>query len=104
MGLSNYIKKVIEQNRKSILSDVPFQDILIHSNSVQILTTDEVKRLKRCDDHKNAGFEYLEILNSRDDNDFYKFCEILKENESKHIQNIGVQLENAAIQKKEAQG
>ena len=78
MDSSHNINDIIEDNYGNIISSVPFKDILIDLRSVHILTTAEVKRLQKCNDNKEAGFEILEILKTRSSADFIKFCDVLK--------------------------
>lgn len=104
MGLSNYIDQVIEQNYSTIVSDVPFKDILVDFKIAHILSSDEVKQLFQYQTHKNAAFGFMEILKSRNDADFFQFCKILKESEIANVQNLGLNLETAAAEKAQAHG
>lgn len=93
MGLSKYIIDIIELNHAIIVSDIPFKDLLVDFRSAHILTSTEVKQLQKYDDHKTAGFEFLEILKSRDDKKFFAFCEILKSSYIDSIKIVGQNLE-----------
>ena len=104
MVLSNKIQQIIKQNLKDILSDVPFKDILISLYGVRILGEKEVDKLQQCNNHESAGYNFLKILNSRNDTDFLKFCDILINNHVDHIKKIGLLLKNATTDKEEAQG
>ena len=104
MDSSHNINHIIEDNYTTIISSVPFKDILIDLRGVHILTTAEVKRLQKCNDNKETGFEILEILKTRSVADFIKFCNILKDNEIRIIQTLGLTLENAARKLKQAHG
>lgn len=104
MGVSDGIDDIIEQNYAAIISDIPFKDILIVSRGAHILTDKEVDRLYKCDCHEQAGCEYLKILKSRSDSDFFKFCDILKSSEVANVQNLGLILEKAANGKAQAHG
>lgn len=104
MDLSGNYNDIIEKKYKAIISKVPFKDILIDLRSDHILTSTEVKRLQKYDDHKQAGFEILEILQSRSGTDFFKFCDILKSSNIENVQNLGIELENAANKKRQNDG
>ena len=104
MGLSDKVNDIIEGNYKAIISDVPFKNILLDLRIECILTDDEVTQLNLCKDPKYAGFEFVKILRSRSDEDFFKFCGILKSSTIKHVQSLGRILENLATDKGQAKG
>ena len=104
MGLSDNIVTITEENYEAITCNIPFKDILIKLRAKHILTDDEVNQLDRCKDHQHAGFEFLKILRSRSDEDFFKFCDVLKSSTINSIQNLGRILENSANDKGQAQG
>ena len=96
MVLSENIIKIIDQNEKVILSDVPFKDLLVDFKSAHILTYDEVKLLQKCSSNKETGLEFLEILKKRNNRLFFEFCEILKSSTVESIQEVGKNLQNIA--------
>lgn len=104
MGLSNYIDEIIEQDYAIIVSEVPFKDILIDLRSTHVLSSGEVNRLRRCQDHKDAGFEFMEILKSRKDQDFFQFCQILENSKIVSVQRLGRKLKAAANEKGKVHG
>lgn len=103
MGLSNYIDEIIERNYKAIISDVPFKHILIDFRIADILSSEEVNQLLEFANHKIIGFKFLEILKTRSDVEFERFCNILKLNEIENVQSLGRKLETAANEKGQAQ-
>ena len=99
MGLSRYIDEIIQQYYATIVCDVPFDDILIDLRSAHILSNDEVNRLQQGQNHQDVGFEFLEILKSKNDQDFFRFCNILEDNEIAKVQSLGLNLVIAANKK-----
>lgn len=104
MGLTQDILEIIEQNYATINSDIPFKDILIDLRCAHILSDDEVEELQQCRNNKTTGFEFIRILKSRNDKDFFNFCQILQDSQIANVQNLGFELEKEANQKLQAQG
>ena len=104
MGLSGYIKDTIEENNETIITAIPFQNILMRLRSAHILSSDEAKKLRQYNNNEEAGFEFIEILKSKDDKYYFQFCKILKESQIENVQNVGHFLENTAIGKDQYYG
>ncbi|EDV20298.1 uncharacterized protein TRIADDRAFT_61232 [Trichoplax adhaerens] len=97
MVLSQYITDVINKNRRIISNDVPLLDLIYDLNSEMIISDDELVKLRdKCDNNKQRAFEFIQLLKSRNDENFFQFCSILKEAQVQHVQNIGQKLENEA--------
>ncbi|RDD35813.1 hypothetical protein TrispH2_012049, partial [Trichoplax sp. H2] len=97
MVVSRAIKGVIDQNYLEIIKSVPLVDILYDLRGVQILSNEEVVKLK--DDSKTdkeRAFEFLKVLESRSDDNFYQFCCLLKESDICNVRELGERLEKEA--------
>lgn len=97
MGLSEYIQKVIENNRERILNEVPVKDLLYDFRALKIITSENVEVLKRIFVKKELCDTFLDILVNREDGDYYKFCELLKRSSATAIKNFGKKLEEDAL-------
>ena len=104
MGLSEPIKETLHQKNKTIISDVPFKDILVDLRCDEVLSDQEVVRLKKCCNNKETGFEFMNILQTRSDEDFFDFCKILKDSQIKNVKNLGLELEMMAKKSNQAHG
>ena len=104
MGLSNNIENILDQNYKAIVNDVPFLDILVDLRIESVLSDAEVTQLRQCGDNRYAGFEFVKILKSRSDAEFFKFCKVLKDTTIENVQCLGRTLENSAGDRSQAQG
>ena len=104
MGLSKHIKETLEENYSTIISDVPFTDILLNLRCVKVLSDQEVSRLKKCFDNKETGFEFICILQTRSDKNFFDFCDTLKDSQIENVQNLGLELETKANEKNQIHG
>lgn len=104
MGLSKDILEIIEQNKSEIITDIPFRDILPKFHIANILSTDEYTRLLSHENDQNMGILFMEILKSRNDNDFCEFCNILKNTEIRNVKGLGRSLEVLAHEKIQARG
>ncbi|EDV19576.1 uncharacterized protein TRIADDRAFT_61942 [Trichoplax adhaerens] len=94
MVLSKHIIDVIEQEYPIIIGDIPLLDILYNLRSKGIISDEEVDILKVRDlNNKARIYEFLKILKTRRDDDFYEFCSLLKESPVRHISEIGQKLE-----------
>ncbi|RDD35935.1 hypothetical protein TrispH2_012017, partial [Trichoplax sp. H2] len=97
MVVSRAIKGVIDQNYSEIIKSVPLVDILYDLRGVQILSNEEVKKLRDdCKTDKERAFEFLTVLESRSDDNFYQFCCLLKESDICNVRKLGKRLEKEA--------
>lgn len=104
MGLSGYIEETIEENHETIISAIPFQNILMRLRSAHILTSDQVKKFRQYHNNEDAAFDCIEILKSMHDGNFFQFCKILKESQIENVRNLGQFLQNTAIEKGKSYG
>ncbi|EDV19574.1 uncharacterized protein TRIADDRAFT_61940 [Trichoplax adhaerens] len=94
MVLSKKIENVIDKEYQLIINDIPLADYLYDLRSIGLISDDEVIKLRDdCKNNKERVFEFLKILKSRSDENFFQFCCILKESQVRHIQDIGKALE-----------
>ncbi|RDD37805.1 hypothetical protein TrispH2_009745 [Trichoplax sp. H2] len=97
MVVSKYIKEVIVKNYSEIAKDVPIADILYDLRESAILSDEEVSKLRdHCKSDQDCAFEFLKILKSRSDRNFYQFCTILQHSDIENVQDLGKKLERAA--------
>lgn len=96
MGVSENIKKVIENHQKEIIDDIPIKDLLYDFRAKKILSSEEIEKLENIGIKKKLNNAFLEILLTRTDRDFYEFCKVLQNNSATSIKNFGKMLEDEA--------
>ena len=104
MVLSKFINIAIEENYETIIDVVPFPNILMRLRSNDILTSDQYDNLRKNDNREDLGFDCIEILKSKKDDDFFQFCKILKDSQIQNVQDFGQFLEDEAIAKRHSHG
>ncbi|EDV19027.1 uncharacterized protein TRIADDRAFT_62524 [Trichoplax adhaerens] len=89
MVVSRAIKGVIEKNYLEISRSVPLVHILYALRGVQILSNEEVEKLRDdCKTDDERAFEFLKVLESRSDNNFYQFCCLLRESNIRNVRKL----------------
>ncbi|EDV19580.1 uncharacterized protein TRIADDRAFT_61948 [Trichoplax adhaerens] len=97
MVLSNHIIKVIEAEYSLIISDIQLVNFIYDLRSIRLLCDEEVETLKdHCLNNKERVFQFIKILKTRSDDDFFRFCSVLKDNQVRNVQNLGRKLEKEA--------
>ncbi|RDD41618.1 Apoptotic protease-activating factor 1 [Trichoplax sp. H2] len=97
MVLSNHIIKVIETEYSLIISDIQLVNFIYDLRSIRLLCDEEVETLKdHCLTNKERIFQFIKILKTRSDDDFFRFCSVLKDNQVRNVQNLGRKLEKEA--------
>lgn len=104
MVLSKFINIAIEENYETIIDVVPFPNILMRLRSNHILTSDQYDNLRRNHNREDLGFDCIQILKAKNDNDFFQFCKILKDSQIENVQNFGQFLKDEAIAKRYSHG
>lgn len=96
MGLSQYIEAVVERNFRKMITDVPLHQLLIDLRASQVLSDEEVDKLKLCPTNKEMVYDFIKLLKFRADADFFKFCDILQDHGALTVQEFGQILINEA--------
>ncbi|RDD36177.1 hypothetical protein TrispH2_011870 [Trichoplax sp. H2] len=97
MVVTRAIKGIIDQYCSEISTSVPLVDILYDLRFRQILSNEEVKKLRDdCKTDKERAFEFLKVLESRSDDNFYQFCHLLQESDISSVRELGERLEKEA--------
>ncbi|EDV21016.1 uncharacterized protein TRIADDRAFT_60338 [Trichoplax adhaerens] len=96
MGLSPYLEKVIENNYYKLLARVPMNELFSDLKSKQILTDDQVNDLKYYIRRKDRIDTFIKAMKTRDDEDFYQFCQILQQHQAATVRNLGKALREEA--------
>lgn len=90
------IIQVIQRNLRIIYNDIPTDDILIDLLENQVITDNEVSKIKKINEDRDKNFELIKILKTRGTRDFFQYCYALKAHETKNVQELGNLLENEA--------
>ena len=96
MGISKYIEDVIDKYENEILHNIPIKDLMYDFEADKILNEYDIEKLENIPEKEKLNYKFLEILRSREDDDFYKFCKILQKNRATAIKNFGSKLEKQA--------
>ena len=89
MEVSENILQVIERNRSRLVTNLPIRQFLIDLRNENVLNDDDVDELEATTPEKRQNDRFIRILAKRDDEAFYKFCNLLIRNQSNAIQNLG---------------
>lgn len=89
MGVSTNVLQVIENNRSRLINDLSLGSLIIDLRSEGVLNDDDVHLLQAISQKKAQNHEFLSILIARDDQSFYKFCNLLVRNPANAIKNFG---------------
>lgn len=95
--ISRKVNDIIQINLKVILNDTPSKEILEELYIVRTISAVEVRRLSRIDDDKERNFVLVDILRNRSDEDFFKFCTILKQHSVETVAAMGKKLEQQVL-------
>lgn len=97
MGVSGYINDIIEKYRGRLTVDISVRDLIVDFQAEKILSPEEVEKLLNITTRKLLNNEFLNILATRDDDDYFKFCKVLQRNKATAIKNFGIKLEEEAL-------
>ena len=95
--LSKEVKGVLKKNLEIILHDTPSKEILQDLYTEGVISSQELKSLKKIDEDNDRNFELKQILETRSDQDFVKFCKILQQYEATTIATMGRDLEQQVL-------
>ena len=93
MALSSSIHAAMEKNVEEFLRKVPIDEILNKLRFRHILSPVQVNNIKKIDNQADKNTELYDILLSeRNDEDFYKFCDLLKESNVRAVKRFADKL------------
>ena len=97
MGLNPNIQAALEKYAEEFVQKVPVDEILNKLRFRQVLSPDQVTKIKKKDSQEDRNTELLDIiLLGRDDEDFKKFCDLLKENNVATVRGFAAKLATEA--------
>ncbi|EDV19153.1 uncharacterized protein TRIADDRAFT_62404 [Trichoplax adhaerens] len=88
MVMSKCLTYVIDKGDQQILSDVPLVDIVHDLQSIGLISDDEANKLKDVRLSNNERIlQFIKILKSRRDDNYFQFCCTLKDSQVTNNQN-----------------
>ena len=93
MGLKYEYREAIDQFRSRLCSNIKIRHML--PDLIGTITYEESDDLQKLSQDKALNSEFIRILTTRSDEDFEKFCQLLRKSDSNTSKALGNDLQKA---------
>ena len=96
MTLGSYEREAIEQYYESLITDLSVTLLLDKLIDTKILQTNEQRQIRRERNLKRRNKKFLQILQQKSNEEFYRFCKILESSDIQTLISLGQTLRQEA--------
>lgn len=96
MTLGNFEKEAVEECYESLAADLSVTSLLDKLIDMKILQAKEQRHIRRERNLKRRNERFLQILQQKSNEEFYRFCKILESSDTQTLISLGRTLRQEA--------